>query len=45
MVWSVAEGRPAEQAGLLECDVITDIRDKELIDEADFYKKVITAIT
>lgn len=40
VVMSVAEGGPAEQAGLRQGDIISDIRDSEIEDLADFYRKL-----
>lgn len=40
VVMSVAEGGPAAQAGLRRGDVITEIRDGEIVGLADFYRKV-----
>lgn len=40
VVMSVAEGGPAEEAGLRQGDVIADIRDSEVESLADFYRKV-----
>lgn len=40
---SVAEGGPAEQAGLRRGDIISDIRDSEVDGLADFYRKVWTS--
>ena len=43
VVMSVAEGGPAEQAGLRRGDIISDIRDSEVDGLADFYRKVWTS--
>ena len=40
VVMSVAEGGPAEKAGLQQGDIISDIRDKEIDGLADFYRQV-----
>ena len=40
VVISVAEGGPAEKAGLQEGDIISDIRDREIDGLADFYRQV-----
>ena len=40
VVVSVAEEGPAAQAGLREGDIIADVRDGEVADLADFYRKV-----
>jgi S1-C subfamily serine protease len=40
VVMSVAEGGPAEQAGLQQGDIISDIRDREIDGLADFYRQV-----
>ncbi|MQB41959.1 S1C family serine protease [Rhizobium sp. ICMP 5592] len=40
VVMSVAEGGPAEQAGLRRGDVISEIRDDEVDGLADFYRKI-----
>lgn len=40
VVMSVAEGGPAEKAGLQQGDVISDIRDREIDGLADFYRQV-----
>jgi S1-C subfamily serine protease len=40
VVMSVAEGGPAEKAGLRQGDVISDIRDREIDGLADFYRQV-----
>jgi S1-C subfamily serine protease len=37
---SVAEGSPADQAGLKRGDVISEIRDGEVDGLADFYRKI-----
>jgi S1-C subfamily serine protease len=37
---SVAEGSPADQAGLQQGDIISEIRDGEVDGLADFYRKV-----
>jgi S1-C subfamily serine protease len=42
VVMSVADGGPAEQAGLRRGDVISDVRDAEVDSLADFYRKVWT---
>ena len=42
VVMSVANGSPAEQAGLQRGDVISDVRDGEVGGLADFYRKVWT---
>jgi S1-C subfamily serine protease len=40
VVVSVADGGPAEQAGLRQGDVIADVRDGEVAGLADFYRKL-----
>ncbi|MGF7161850.1 S1-C subfamily serine protease [Rhodoligotrophos appendicifer] len=40
IVMSVADGGPAEQAGLRQGDVISDVRDGKVDGLADFYRKV-----
>jgi S1-C subfamily serine protease len=40
IVMSVAEGSPADQAGLQQGDIISEIRDGEVDGLADFYRKV-----
>ena len=40
VVMSVADGSPAARAGLRRGDVISDVRDGEVTDLADFYRKV-----
>jgi S1-C subfamily serine protease len=40
IVMSVAEGSPADQAGLRRGDVISEIRDGEVDGLADFYRKI-----
>ena len=40
VVMSVAEGGPAERAGLLRGDIISDVRDEHVGGLADFYRKV-----
>ena len=40
VVMSVADGSPAEKAGLRRGDVISDVRDGEVAGLADFYRKV-----
>ena len=40
VVMSVSEGSPAEQAGLRQGDVISDIRDREVEGLGDFYRKL-----
>jgi S1-C subfamily serine protease len=40
VVMSVADGGPAERAGLRRGDVISDVRDGEVDGLADFYRKV-----
>jgi S1-C subfamily serine protease len=40
VVMSVADGSPAQQAGLRQGDVIAEIRDGEIEGLADFYRKV-----
>ena len=40
IVMSVADGSPADRAGLQQGDVISDIRDGEVSGLADFYRKV-----
>jgi len=40
IVMSVAEGSPADQAGLKRGDVISEIRDGEVDGLADFYRKI-----
>jgi S1-C subfamily serine protease len=41
-VMSVADGGPAEKAGIRRGDVISDVRDAEVDSLADFYRKVWT---
>lgn len=40
VVVSVAEGGPAEEAGIRKGDVIVDVRNEEVLGLADFYRKV-----
>ena len=40
IVMSVADGGPAEKAGLREGDIITDVRDREVDGLADFYRQL-----
>ena len=40
VVMTVADGSPAEKAGLRQGDVISDVRDGEVESLADFYRKV-----
>lgn len=40
VVMSVADGSPAERAGLRRGDIISDVRDGEVESLADFYRKV-----
>jgi S1-C subfamily serine protease len=40
VVMSVAEGSPADQAGLRQGDIISEVRDGEVGGLADFYRKV-----
>ncbi len=42
-VMSVANGSPAEKAGLKRGDIISDVRDGEVEGLADFYRKVWSA--
>ena len=40
VVMNVADGGPAEQAGLRRGDIISDVRDAQIDGLADFYRKV-----